>query len=282
MPVQIVLSHYQARPLLQARQRGVSSVATSADLGLSSVDVSIQAQGVTFPGGAGLRWSTLEMICEQENACFLVSGAAATKIQAFSDYTGRFYSLMPTSGAPTLLVSGIPMHRIKDTDPYRDTLCKAQALSPMRGRVLDTATGLGYTAIEAAKTAEEVVTVELDPMVLEIARLNPWSQTLFSGLSIHQQIGNGSDAIRAFADESFSCILHDPPTFSLAGELYSLAFYQQAHRVLKPRGRMYHYVGSPERQSGAGVTRGVVRRLKQAGFRQVRPRPEAFGLVAYK
>lgn len=61
---------------------------------------------------------------------------------------------MPTGGAPTLLVAGFPMHRIKGIDPHEDTLIKFQTIAPLVGRVLDTATGLGYTAIEVVKTAE--------------------------------------------------------------------------------------------------------------------------------
>ena len=38
--------------------------------------------------------------------------------------------------------------------------------------MLDVCTGLGYTAIAAARTAEHVVTIELDPTVLEVARRN--------------------------------------------------------------------------------------------------------------
>jgi hypothetical protein len=52
--------------------------------------------------------------------------------------------------------------------------------------------------------------------------------------------------------------------------------------VLKPGGRLFHYIGSPESKSGGGVTRGVLRRLQQAGFRRVVRRAEAFGVVAYK
>ena len=59
-----------------------------------------------------------------------------------------------------------------------------KSITPIVGCVLDTATGLGYTAIEAAKTAEQVVTIELDPVALEIARLNPWSQTMFDNPEI--------------------------------------------------------------------------------------------------
>jgi predicted methyltransferase len=68
--------------------------------------------------------------------------------------------------------------------------------------------------------------------------------------------------------------------FSLAGELYSLEFYRELHRVTAPGGRLFHYVGDPESRSGARVTRGVLRRLEEAGFRNLRRRPEAFGVSA--
>jgi predicted methyltransferase len=278
----VVLSHYQAASILEARQDGKSSVIISTDLGLTTTAVQLCTAGVSLPGGEELGWETLEEIATSQNACFSVGNGAANKIQGFSQLTGRFYSLMPTVAAPTLLVSGIPMHRIKDADPYHDTLSKIKAIAPIRGRVLDTATGLGYTAIEAAKTAEKVVTVELDPMVLQIARVNPWSQALFDNPRIEQLIGDSGEEIAKFEDHSFSRISHDPPTFSLAGELYSLAFYRQAYRVLKRNGRMFHYVGSPDTKSGAGVTRGVASRLKAAGFRRVVRKTTAFGLVAYK
>ncbi|NLD73912.1 MAG: spermine synthase, partial [Chloroflexi bacterium] len=47
-------------------------------------------------------------------------------------------------------------------------------------------------------------------------------------------------------------------------------------------GRLFHYVGDPDSKSGRSVTRGVVQRLGEAGFRDVRPRPQAFGVLARK
>ena len=142
--------------------------------------------------------------------------------------------------------------------------------------------GLGYTAIEAARTADHVTTIELDPAVTEICRLNPWSQELFDNPRITRLIGDTFDLITDFADDSFARILHDPPMFSLAGHLYSADFYSQLRRVLRPSGRLFHYVGDPASRSGRNVTRGVVRRLHESGFRRVKPYQRAFGVVAYK
>jgi uncharacterized protein len=278
----IVLSHYQAAALLKAHRNGLADATTSLDLNRTSVEVALDADGAALTSVERLGWADLEAICRDENACFRVQGGQLHAIRTFSEHTGRAYSLYPTNAAPTMLISGIPMHRIKDTDPHRDTLAKIKAAAPVGGRVLDTTTGLGYTAIEAARSAEGVITVELDPAALEICRQNPWSQELFTNPKIQQKVGDSFEVIEEFADESFSVLLHDPPVFSLAGDLYSADFYRQAWRVLKRSGRMFHYIGDPESKSGARVTAGVVRRLQEAGFTRVVPRPQAFGVLAYK
>jgi predicted methyltransferase len=282
MRPQIVLSHYQIAPLLEARRAGEASGRTSVDLGMTECGVELNSYGAVFPGGEGLAWEALEEIAVDENACYRVEGREAYAIRAYSEFTARAYGLYPTPGAPTMLISGLPMHRIKDTTPDRDTRSKINAVAPVKGRVLDTATGLGYTAIAAAETAAQVVTIELDPTALQIARQNPWSQGLFDNPRVQQVVGDTFEEIAQFADQFFDLIIHDPPVVSLAGDLYSAAFYNQARRVLQPGGRMFHYIGDPDSKSGAQTTRGVVRRLREAGFSKVVPRRRAFGVVAYK
>jgi uncharacterized protein len=278
----IVLSHWQVKPILNARDGGEAAASTSLDLGLTRTEVLLEAECVAFPDGEWLPWDSLEEIGQSDTGCYLVEGHRADKIQQFSEFLGRAYSLMPTGGAPTLLVSGIPMHRVKGTDPHRDTLTKIRAIAPVMGRVLDTCTGLGYTAIEAAKTAEQVVTIELDPTVLEVAHLNPWSRALFEHPRIEQVVGDTFDAILDFEDESFTRIIHDPPMFSLAGDLYSGEFYRHLYRVMRRKGRLFHYVGDLSSRSGRNVVKGVVRRLEEAGFSRIARKPGAFGVVAYK
>ena len=278
----IVLSHWQVSPILDAREDGKKEVSTSLDLGLTRTEVLLEADRVVFSDAEWLSWDSLEEISESDTGCYLVEGRRAYKIQQFSEFLGRAYSLMPTEGAPTLLVSGIPMHRIKGTDPHRDTLTKIRAIAPVVGRVLDTCTGLGDTAIEAAKTAEQVLTIELDPTVLEVARLNPWSRALFEHRRIEQVVGDAFDAIQDFEDESFTRIIHDPPMFSLAGDLYSGEFYRDLYRVMRRKGRLFHYVGDLSSRSGRNVVKGVQRRLEEAGFSRITRKPGAFGVVAYK
>ena len=278
----VVLSYVQVAPLLEARRREGTQVEISPDLGLTKVPVEINTEGVTFASGEQLNWEQVEKIQRSESVCFLVEDGVARPIQVFSEETNRLCSLYPTRGAPSMLIGGFVMHRVKDIDPVQDTLRKVRALAPIRGRVLDTATGLGYTAIEAAKSADEVVTIELDPGAQEIARLNPWSRGLFENPKITQLMGDAFEVVPAFEDESFTRILHDPPAFSLAGQLYSGEFYRQLYRVLRRGGRLFHYIGDLNSKSGGTVTKGVLRRLQEAGFTRITRRPEAFGVVAYK
>ena len=278
----IVLSYIQSQELFEARREGRHIARTSLDLGRGVADVLLEAEEVLLDQAHRLSWRVVEEIVAQAPICFEVKSNAACKIYRFSTLLNRPYSLMATTGAPTLLNSGFTMHRIVGIDPIEDTRRKIRALGVLAGPVLDTATGLGYTAIEAARQGAQVTTVEIDLLVLEIARLNPWSRELFDNERITQQIGDIGDVIERFPDRHFASIMHDPPTVSLAGNLYGATFYRQLFRVLGRGGVLFHYVGNLESKQGSTVTRGAVRRLREAGFTRVEPRPQAFGIVARK
>lgn len=276
----IILAHYQATPLLAARRSGQIAAVTSPDLGRTTASVTLTDAGAVFPDGVAVAWADLDRIAATPNQCFVVEDAGIRSAQVFSTTTHWARSLMATPGAPTTLVAGFPMHRIQGIDPWTDTRRKLAAIAPIAGRVLDTATGLGYTAIQAAATATSVLTVERDPAALDIARLNPWSADLFANPRITSVIGDVAEVIQTLPDRHFARIIHDPPSFSLAGELYSGAFYAQLRRVVAPRGQVVHYIGDLESAAGRRIVGGVIRRLGTAGFRRVIRHPEAFGVVA--
>jgi len=276
----LVLSHFQVSQLLTARRNGESQALVSPDLGLSQLPVRLDPAGVVFPDERMLAWSMVEQIAGNEKNCFVVDEHGCHKLLAYSESTSRAYGLFPTRRAPALLLSGVTMHRIKGIDPVEDTERKVGTIAPVRGKVLDTCTGLGYTAIAAAQCADRVTTIELDPVVLDLAKLNPWSQELFNNPKIDQLVGDSAQLIEGMADLSVDSILHDPPMIMLAGEMFSTALYEQFLRVLRVGGRLFHYVGDPETHGGSRTTRSVTERLHRVGFRQVQPCPEAFGVVA--
>jgi uncharacterized protein len=80
-------------------------------------------------------------------------------------------------------------------------------------------------------------------------------------------LGDVAVAIAGLADQSFDAVLHDPPRFGIAGELYSQVFYDHLARVLRPRGLLFHYTGTPNKlTSGRDVPNEVANRLRTAGF----------------
>src|SRR2546421_3361049 len=299
--IECLLSHYQAKEILAAHKAGHPTARTSLDLNLTHTTLLLTSNGIQIDQ-LELTYEELQKIAKTETTCFRINiehprsntqDLPIEKIQIFSEHTQRFYSLFPSQSAPTMMVSGFPMHRIKNTDPMQDTKNKINAIGKLKGKVLDTTMGLGYTAIEASKHAT-VTTIELDPAVLEICRNNPWSQLLFPPLllpgrrggaggevnPIQILIGDSEELIKEFPNETFDAIIHDPPTFKLAGQLYSADFYRELKRVLKRKGKLFHYLGDPNTTQGKTVTEGAIRRLKESGFKEVVRRSEAFGVVA--
>ncbi|RLE98379.1 MAG: methyltransferase [Thermoprotei archaeon] len=181
---------------------------------------------------------------------------------------GRFYKLrfLGEAVAPTLEISGIHMHNIVGTNPWRDAERKVR-LARVKGgmRVLDVCTGLGYTAIHSAKRGALVLSIEKDASVLEIAEYNPWSWPLTSP-DITILLGDAVEVLDELPEATFDAVIHDPPRFSLAGELYSSEFYRKLHRVMKRGATLFHYTGGPGKHRGVSFQAGVVRRLREAGF----------------
>ena len=278
-----ILSHFQARGILLAMQKKEGRVEVSLDLGLTSTPLLVDARGAILPDGQRVSFKQLKKMMKNPQKCYFVVDNDLVPINFYSETTGWMRTLYPTKTVPTTLVSGYLMHRVKNTDPMADTKEKIKTLGPLHngGRYLDTSFGIGYTAIELGKFGK-VTTVDIDPGAIEIAKLNPWSSPLFSNPNIEIVIGDIKEVIDQFADGEFSHILHDPPSFQLADELYSLDFYRKLFRVLRDNGVLFHYIGDPNSKLGSTVTRGVVERLKTAGFLKIEHKKEAFGVIATK
>lgn len=280
----ILLTRPAATVLREALDRGDAEVTASLDLGRTTTTLSLEGGRVRFPDRQILGPDSLATVIEHPEAVYTVLDDEVEKVTWFSPETGKVYTLRATDGWPALEISGILMHRIKETDPRRDAESKVEAISPVRGQVLETCCGLGYSAIHAARTATHVTVFEIDPNVLEMARLNPYSAPLFDEHgNIEVVNANVAKAIRDLPDDAFDFIIHDPPTLAVAGELYGDEFYRQLLRVLRPGGRLFHYTGDPgSRHRRQDLPGRVARRLAAVGFRAVRREPRALGVSARK
>jgi hypothetical protein len=197
-------------------------------------------------------------------------------------FDNGFYRLRLFNDVPILEIDGVRMHLVKDFKTpldYSKMVVRKLGLKP-KERVLDTCMGLGYTAMAASHAAGTVVTCEISQAVFTLAEWSPWSAELFKSGKIEAMLGDISQRIREFPSSSFDAVIHDPPRFSKAGELYSLEFYKELRRVLKDGGRLFHYVGSVGEGKGRKISEEVAGRLGQAGFSRIRHDPLAQGVFA--
>ena len=222
--------------------------------------------------------------------CF-ADGDDPCKVEGFSERTSRTASLFPLEGAtpPTCVLAGFNMHRMKLVTPSEDTERKLGALgSSLRGTELDVCSGLGYTAIGAASRSAvtAVVTIELDPLMVEMQRANPWSRELFADAAtpasakITRALADATELLPCLPDGAFDACVHDPPANALSGELYSAAFYSELRRVLRPGGVLFHYIGDPSSAASGKLFKGITERLREAGFEAVKASKKAYGIAA--
>jgi len=262
----MIITHREARQLLAAKLGRLKELEISLDLGLSRAAVRIESNFI-FPDGQALTEKDMEKVVKKDTSCFLISDNGIHKLELFSEETNNYYKLVPTGSWPTLEISGIRMHVTKSMSPEQDTLQKISFIEPCLGNVLDTCTGLGYTAIVASRTADSVDTFEIDENVIELQKHNPHSSALFAGGKIRRHHGDIFEEIKKIAPGSFDRIVHDPPRLSLSTVLYSQGFYDQLFRVMRKGGKIYHYTGNPgAKNRNMDLPKGVIRRMGISGF----------------
>jgi len=273
------ITRWVAEEILDGLSRGLGSIETTLDLGLSREKIVLEKEGVILRGQL-IRYDEL-----RETRYDRVYEVYENKLNEIVLRDRHIYILKPVSkeDAPTLEIDGIHMHRIKDVTPWIDSLMKVKVAKVSRGHVvLDTCMGLGYTAIHSLlRGARKVYTIEVDENVIEITMHNPWSRRL-GDERVEVIKADATKAIHYFRDEMFDRIIHDPPRFSSrTGDLYSLEFYRELYRVLKPHGILFHYTGEPGVHGGPKIVKGVGDRLRKAGF-FVKYNNKVKGFIAYK
>ena len=251
--------------LLAARQHGKATLDASFDLGRSHTPATVGVdhwhwQGQDYPYPAKLKDRTIYYWDGDE-------------FSAASRFGNSLYKLVPTDwGIPTFEIDGIKMLVSAQLSPLDDARRKVALVQPRGKQLLDTCGGMGYFA---ACCLEEGVagirSFEKSPEVLWLRTLNPWSpdpDAAYAQGRLQLALGDVSKEIEQIADASVDAVLHDPPRFGIAGELYSQMFYDHLARVLRKGGKLFHYTGAPNKlTSGRDVPREVAKRLEKAGFK---------------
>jgi predicted methyltransferase len=258
--------------LLEARARAATTLECSVDLGRSTATVMVTPEHWEWQGR---RYPYPERCKDRTVYCW--SGVA---FEPVARYGNSLIKLVPTEwGPPTFEIDGIKMLPTAKVSPWEDARLKVSLVEPRGKVVLDTCGGLGYFAAWClAGGARRVLSYERNPDVLWLRGLNPWSPGPEPRLQVTE--GDIATEIAGLADSSVDAVLHDPPRFAIAGELYSQAFYDQVARVLKRRGRLFHYTGEPNARSrGRDLPGEAIARLRRAGFEA---RRELDGVLAVR
>lgn len=245
--------------LQAAAGAGAPAAECSLDLERSTTTVKVDAAGWTWQGQ---RFPWLETC--KDRTIYHWDGVA---FQPVARFTTSLVKLVPTKwGPPTFEIDGIKMLPTARVSPYADAERKVGWIQPRGKVILDTCGGLGYFAAWCLQgRAGQVLSYEKNPDVIWLRSLNPWSPQAGGALTLTR--GDIAERIATLPGGSVDAILHDPPRFGIAGELYSQVFYDHLARVLKRKGRLFHYTGTPNKlTSGRDVPHEVAKRLSRAGF----------------
>ena len=245
--------------LQAAARKGIATVECSLDLERSGTSVEVSAEHWSWQG---TRYPFLAT-CKDRTIYYW----AGPDFQPAARYTNSLIKLVPTEwGPPTFEIDGIKMLPTAKVSPYEDAQRKVALIRARGKQILDTCGGLGYFAAWCLQgQAGRVLSYEKNEDVVWLRGLNPWSPVAAAGLTLVR--GDVAVEIASLPDQSFDAVLHDPPRFGIAGELYSQVFYDHLARVLRPRGLLFHYTGTPNKlTSGRDVPNEVAGRLRKAGF----------------
>jgi predicted methyltransferase len=245
--------------LRAAAQACARTLECSLDLGRSNAVVEVDAEGWTWQG----RRYPFPETCKDRTIYYWTGES----FEPAARFTASLTKLVPTKwGPPTFEIDGIKMLPTEHVSPYADAERKVGLVRPRGKVILETCGGLGYFAawcIEGG--AKSILSFEKNADVLWLRGLNPWSPEAGGALTLTH--GDIVQLIVGLPDASVDAALHDPPRFGIAGELYSQAFYGQLARVLKRKGRLFHYTGTPNKlTTGRDVPNEVAQRLRKAGF----------------
>jgi predicted methyltransferase len=271
----LLLDVHAAERILSGYAEGATEVEVSLDLGMTTQRITLANQPWNI--------EQIKKIADDEESIYFINADGVFK----AALTGKhFYKLMPVARneAPALLIDGVLMHRVKEITPMEDAQMKADLCARRGIDILEICTGLGYASIACLdRGVRSIVTIEKDRDVLELAKLNPWSHRVFSDDRVNVILGDAANRILSIDDNSFHAIMHDPPRFSMAPELYTIEFYQQLFRVLKRKGTLLHYVGSPgSKHRKRDLQKGIMKRLREAGFSNVVRKEQVQGVMGIK
>jgi release factor glutamine methyltransferase len=131
-------------------------------------------------------------------------------------------------GMPLMVIPSVFNPKLLRTGAFLAAQIDAQLLHPQQ-RVLDMGTGSGVCAVRAARRAQRVLAVDLNPAAVRCARINALLNQVEARLEVRQ-----GDLFAPLAGERFDLILFNPPF--LRGEPRDERFAAGLRQHLRPGG----------------------------------------------
>ena len=175
------------------------------------------------------------------------------------------------AGQYNFIEDGLPLFSTHNIEQVEETVHYAMAQRPDAKRVLLISGGASGTTQEILKYSQaEVDYVELDPLVLEVARR--FLPRQLDSPRIHVINADGRQYVRQTGDRYNVVIVDVPdPSTSQINRLFTREFFDQVHRVLAPDGVMSLSLGSYEGYISKELARliAVADRTLQQSFKHV-------------
>jgi spermidine synthase len=176
-----------------------------------------------------------------------------------------------TAGQLNFIENGVPLFSTHNVEQIEETVHYAMAQRPGARRVLLISGGVSGTAREVLKYPVEAVDyVELDPLVLDVARRRlPES---LADPRIHVIEGDGRLFVRR-TDRQYDVVIADvpDPSTSQINRFYTREFFAEVRRILAPDGVLLFPLGVYENHVSKELARllGTAQRTLQAVFADV-------------
>ena len=269
--MEYIASSNELRKINYAIKKGKKEIDISLDLGKTLSKIQLNKDEIILPDKTKVK---PDKIKDKDKNCYIIKNNKFIKLQFFSKETDKLYKLIPTSFRPILKISATSMHKM----PFIEKIKKLK----LNGKILDSGTGLGYTAIAASQHAKQVITIEWDPNVIEIAKLNPYSLEIYEKKNIKQINADFTKEVKKFKTNEFDNIILDAGTVHQSGDFFSTNNYKEVYRVLKPNGKLFHYLPQSGIMRGRDYIGEIIKRLKTLDFKNITRDDESSSIEAEK
>ncbi len=246
----------------KAKKIGLNRFETTFDLGLSTQTISIADFLSLLSNCPKIRNEDIVFYDEKKKEGFKLH---------IANEKGIFSLRKDKEQKPILYINAVKMNVFKDwgLDTYNENVINNLEIKPT-DFVLEVCTGAGYKTNILIEKAEKVISVEKSEEVLELMEYNPYTKDLQKKQNLEIINDDAVNFVKK-TKEKFDKILHDPPTYKFAPELYHENFYKDLYNIAKDGCILFHYTGNPGNKfRGHDLVKATIERAISVGWKLIK------------